>query len=627
MEVPRPEYPRPDFERSKWINLNGEWQFEIDVGKSGFEKGWNTGKGFSRKIIVPYPPESSLSGVEEKDFMESVWYRHFFDIPYKWLDGRVLLHFGAVDYETAVWLCGKQVGYHRGGYTPFTCDITDAVKAKDNELVVWAQDQCYGGLQPSGKQSHCLNSWGCFYTRVTGIWQTVWVESAPRTYIKAFRLTTDPYNGKVFLRVQIEKPTSEYTLGVKAYEKRRNVAEIEVSSARPVAEMLLSIPNPRTWSPEAPYLYDLTLQLTDSDGKVDKVNSYFGLREIRTIDNRILLNNETRFLRLVLDQGFYPDGIYTAPTDEDLKRDIEMSQAVGFDGAMLHQKVFEPRFLYWADRLGYLVVGEFGDWGANLAKSEARDAVIDEWFEVLQRDINHPCIIIWTPFNERIFNVKDPIPDFFRRMVSLTKLFDPTRPVIDTSGFTHVETDIYDVHDYEQKVNVFQSHYAELEKLAKTASSEPAYVDWRKRAANIQTGFPYVGQPFMPSIQDLRREERLISASVPYEGQPFMVSEYGGIWWHPEAKASGSWGYGDRPASVEELIARYKALTESLLFHPAISSFCYTQLYDIEQETNGIYTYDRRPKVDPKVIRAINKQEAAVEKIWKKSKVKLGENK
>lgn len=582
MEIPRPEQPRPDFERSDWINLNGEWQFEIDAGKSGFEKGWSIGKDFSQEIIVPFPPESSLSGINKKDFMESVWYRRFFDVPERWLDGRVLLHFGAVDYEARVYVNSRQVGHHVGGYTPFTCDISKVVKARDNELVVWAKDECRNGSQATGKQSHRLKSFSCLYTRVTGIWQTVWLESVPHVYIQSFRITTDPYNRKAFIRVHVVGQREKYDLSLTAHDGKDCVAEAKGSFYGSPAEIALIIPDSCMWSPEDPYLYNLGLQLTDNNGFVDAVKSYFGLREIRIVGNRILLNNESRFLRLVLDQGYYPDGIYTASSDEALKRDIEISKAMGFDGARLHQKVFEPRFLYWADRLGYLVTGEFPDWGMELSKSSARDALLDEWLKVLQRDFNHPCIIMWTPFNERVFRVGDPCAGFLQRMFRLTKLFDPTRPVIDASGYTHVETDIYDVHDYEQKIETFQSHYAEIE-----ASPEKA-LSWRT--------FPHVQQ------------------SVPYAGQPVMVSEYGGIWWHPEQAEKDSWGYGERPKSLEGLVDRYKALTEILLFNPAISSFCYTQLYDIEQETNGLYTYDRNPKVKPETMCRINRQKAAIEK-------------
>ncbi len=591
LSIPRPEHPRPDFERKKWINLNGEWQFEIDNSKSGLEKDWKSGKEFSRRIIVPFPPESPLSGVGEKDFMESVWYRRFFNVPDEWLEGRILLHFGAVDYKATVWVNGCKAGFHRGGYTPFTFDITDLMKSEDNELVVWAIDECRSGLQPTGKQSHRLRSYSCLYTRVTGIWQTVWLEKVPDQYIRYFRIIANPYNGSLFIETHVGggEANNKLVLSAHAYDGKSLVVEGESIFSGRVGHLYLSVPDPHPWSPEDPHLYRLVLKLSSGEKTRDEVNSYFGLREIRRFRNNILLNNQTRFLRLVLDQGYYPDGVYTAPSDEALKRDIELAKNMGFDGARLHQKVFEPRFLYWADKLGYLVAGEFPDWGVNLTDASAREALLDEWIETVRRDINHPCIIIWTPFNERSIRTNDEeTAEFIRRVTYITRIIDPTRLIIDCSGWTHVdeEIDLYDVHDYEQNVESFRSHYEALKGIdAKSISF------------------------------DLRSFLGVFMRNMPYRGQPFIVSEYGGTWWNPpDVESSNSWGYGKRPKTLEEFITRYRKLTESLLFNRAISGFCYTQLYDIEQETNGLYTYDRKPKVDPKIIWDINRQKAEIEK-------------
>ncbi|MEM1607200.1 MAG: glycoside hydrolase family 2 TIM barrel-domain containing protein [Candidatus Bathyarchaeia archaeon] len=585
LSIPRPEHPRPDFERKKWVNLNGEWQFEIDSAKSGLEKGWNHGKDFSRRIIVPFPPESVLSGIGEKDFMESVWYRRFFRIPDAWLDGRVLLHFGAVDYRATVWVNGRLTGSHRGGFSPFSFDITSMVNSGDNELIVWALDECRSRLQPTGKQSHRLKSYGCLYTRVTGIWQTVWLEAVPSQYIEHFKIIAEPNNGSVFIEFHIGGDEGGYTISAEIYDGGGLVAETQASLSKPVGRIYMRVPDVHLWSPEDPYLYRLLLKLTPKEGSTDEVHSYIGFREIRRSKNKILLNNQVRFLRLVLDQGYYPDGVYTAPSDDALRRDIEIAKDMGFDGARLHQKVFEPRFLYWADRLGYLVAGEFPDWGADLSNASARDALLDEWISVVRRDFNHPSIIIWTPFNERSIDFNDQeCVEFIRRVVHITKIIDPTRLVIDCSGWTHVskEIDIYDVHDYEQNPEVFRERYVDLSKKV----SEQL---------------------------DLRPHTNFLR-NMPYRGQPFIVSEYGGIWWNPfEVKPGESWGYGERPKTIEEYIARYKALTESLLSNGDVSGFCYTQLYDIEQETNGLYTFDRKPKVNPKVIWSINRQKARIE--------------
>ncbi|MCX8171246.1 MAG: hypothetical protein N3E47_04670 [Candidatus Bathyarchaeota archaeon] len=309
MNIPRPEHPRPDFERKTWINLNGEWQFEIDNAKSGLEKGWCSGKDFSRKIIVPFPPESTLSGIGEKDFMESVWYRRFFSFPDKWLDGRILLHFGAVDYKATVWVNGYLAGVHKGGYSPFTFDITELVKPGDNELVVWAQDDCRSRLQPTGKQSHRLKSYGCLYTRVTGIWQTVWLEATPRQYINYFKVVAEPSDGSVFMELEVKGDGGKYTISAEIYDEGKLVADAQTSLLKPLSHIHMNVSDVHLWSPEDPHLYKLLLKLTSEDGSVDEVSSYIGFREIRSSENKILLNNQVRFLRLVLDQGYYPDGV------------------------------------------------------------------------------------------------------------------------------------------------------------------------------------------------------------------------------------------------------------------------------------------------------------------------------
>ncbi len=330
----------------------------------------------------------------------------------------------------------------------------------------------------------------------------------------------------------------------------------------------------RAWSPTDPFLYDLELRLLEGRRVVDRVESYFGLRKVHLAPPAICLNNRPVFQRLVLDQGYYPDGIYTAPSDEALRRDIEIAKAAGFNGARLHQKVFEPRFLYWADRLGYLVWGEFGDWGLDYSHPEALETMLPQWLEVLERDCNHPAIVGWCPFNETNERQR---PELLRLIHGATKAIDPTRPAIDTSGYVHVETDVDDCHDYQQDPELLASHFG---------------------------AFAEGGPPWRNS-----------EADASHQGQPFFVSEYGGIWWNPGQADDKAWGYGERPGTEQEFLQRYRGLTEALLLHPRMCGFCYTQLYDIEQEVNGLYTYDRRAKFDPVVIRAINEQKAAIERL------------
>jgi beta-galactosidase/beta-glucuronidase len=558
--------------RSQWLNLNGVWEFELDPGLSGEERSLHLGKPLARTITVPFPPESELSGIGEKDFMPCVWYRRTFEIPQGWEGKRILLHFGAVDYETTVWVNGELAGHHRGGYSSFCFEITHLLKRGDNLVVVRAVDDTRSSLQPSGKQSTRFESHGCHYTRTTGIWQTVWLEPVSTAYLHSFKLYPDMDDGKITIHAKVDGDTGGCSLSAEAFALGERVGCARISADSHVV-LTVDLSERRLWEPGAPFLYDLELRLLKDGARTDLVKSYFGLRKIGIQGKKVLINNRPVFQRLVLDQGFYPDGIYTAPSDEALRRDIELSMAMGFNGARLHQKVFEPRFLYWADRLGYLVWGEYPDWGLDHAHPSALERMLPEWMEVLDRDFNHPSIVGWCPFNE---TPRSQNPELLRNIYRATKSSDPTRPVIDTSGYVHVETDIYDCHNYEQDPEKFASHFDDF-----------------KTGERPWNNFP--------------------QESAPYRGQPYFVSEYGGIWWNPGQAEEKSWGYGTRPKAEEEFLQRYRALTEILLFHPKMFGFCYTQLYDIEQEVNGLHTYDRRPKFEPELIRRINSQQAAIE--------------
>ncbi len=576
--IPRPEYPRPELVRTDWLNLNGEWDFALDLSDSGEERGLPRGQGFDRKILVPFAPESLLSGLGYKDFMAAVWYRKNLSIPAAWCGQRIILHFEAADYQTTVWINGKKVGEHFGGYTPFEFDLTEFCGQPETILVVRCRDNLRSHLQPAGKQSKRYDSYSCLYRRTTGIWQTVWLEPVPATYIRSYRVLPDADNGQAQLLVFLNNSPvgGELRLSVTGAGK---VVFREAKKAGPVVAFTVRIKNPVLWEIRKPYLYDFTLELKPaSAGQVpDRVQGYFGLRKIEARGEKIYFNNRPWFMRLVLDQGFYPDGIYTAPSDEALRRDVEISLAAGFDGARLHQRLFERRFLYWADRLGYAVWGEFADWGLDLSRPEALIIFEREWREALERDFNHPSLIGWCPFNEQWGN---NYPGVIESIFHLTKTLDPTRLVIEASGGYHlVVPDVFDSHNYEQRVEKFREDFQGL-------LSTPPRV--------FLNGDP--------------------ARNVPYRGQPYFVSEYGGIWWNPGQEDERAWGYGERPQTAEEFLQRYKDLTESLLFHPKIAGFCYTQLYDIEQEVNGLYTFDRKPKFDPGFFFKVNQQKAAIEK-------------
>lgn len=576
--LPRPEYPRPEFVRSEWLNLNGQWDFALDLSDSGEERGLPAGEGFDRKITVPFAPESPLSGIGFKDFMAAVWYKRSFTIPSSWQGRRIILNFEAADYQTTVWINGKKVGEHSGGYTPFSFDISDYLQSGENILVVRCRDDLRSGLQPSGKQSDQYHSYGCMYRRTTGIWQTVWLEPVAPLRIEGYRVYTDIDNNQALIKVFLNGSPAEGQITLAVTDKGKLVFK-DSRKASKVVSFEVRLKNPILWEIRKPYLYDfqLELRLDPAARPVDEVRGYFGLRKIEARGGKIYFNNRPLFMRLVLDQGFYPEGIYTAPSDEALRHDIEISQAAGFDGARLHQRVFERRFLYWADRLGYIVWGEFADWGLDLSQPRSLIIFQNQWLEALNRDFNHPSIIGWCPFNERW---GQNFPGVIESIFQLTKAVDPGRLVIDSSGGYHlVVPDVYDSHNYEQDVAKFKSAYDGL-------LQTPAKV--------FVNGDP--------------------KRHTPYQGQPYFVSEYGGIWWNPGQQDEKAWGYGERPRTSEEFLQRYKSLTEALLFNPGVAGFCYTQLYDIEQEVNGLYTFDRRPKFDPAFFFKVNQQPAAIEK-------------
>ena len=576
-ETPRPEHPRPDCQRPLWLNLNGPWQFEIDADNTGEERGLMSGHDLAQEILVPFCPESQLSGIAHTDFMGHVWYRRRFEAPENMRGERLLLHFGAVDWEAKVWLNGKLVGRHKGGYTPFWFDVTERVKDGPNELVLHARDDTRSGRQATGKQSHKKESYGCVYTRTTGIWQTVWLEAVGETWLREFAITPDLDGQRIIFQGWVEGPCAGRVLRLQAFDGHKLVAEEVVPAAWRSTLAVLNIPDPKPWEPGSPFLYDLKLTIERDGQTLDEVRSYFGMRKVHIEGNQFLINGQRIFQRLVLDQGFYPDGIYTAPTDEALKRDIELSMAAGFNGARLHEKVFEPRLLYWADRLGYLIWGEYPNWGVSLGNAAALTQMVVEWQEVLRRDRNHPSIIGWCPLNE---TGPDEGAAMAQQLLAVTQLVDPTRPFLDTSGYVHMYpgTDVYDCHNYDQNPESFRALF---------------------------TAFSLTGADAWNNRPDDERSK--------YRGQPYFVSEYGGTRLEVGDGEGDAWGYGGATKSVEEFLARYKALTDALMDNPNMFGFCYTQLTDIEQEQNGVYNYDRTPKYDPALLKAINCRPAAYE--------------
>lgn len=565
--LPRPEHPRPDRLRSEWMNLNGTWEFaETD---NSADQSFLGERDYPDKIVVPFCRESVLSGLGRTGFVKNVWYRRTFERPADWKSPRTLLHIGACDWRTWVWVNGRLSGEHTGGSAPLDFDVTDLLRPGTNTVIVRAFDDTRSGLQALGKQCDQLNSYSCFYTRTTGIWQTVWLEGVGASYLSDCRIEPDPEHTRFTIQTEVTGPSQGLTIRAVAYAGKKQVASAETPADWRNGRLVLNLSAKRLWSPKDPFLYTLRLTLARGNQVEDQLDTYAGLRSVTVRGTALLLNGKPIFQRLVLDQGFYPDGIWTAPSDAALKRDIDLSRAAGFNGARLHQKVFEPRFLYWADRMGYLVWGEFPNWGLNYTRAEVNLPVIQEWGEVVRRDRNHPSIIGWSPFNE---TPKEAVP-LQNAVVSLTRLLDPSRPVLDTSGWTHglPDAEVLDMHDYDQNPASFRARW--LDTFLARASLPVRY-----------------GGQHSPSI-------------------PFFVSEFGGIGW---ATGEG-WGYGNSPKTLQEFYTRYKGLTDALLDNPRMFGFCYTQLTDVEQERNGIYTYDRKPKFDMKRIQAVNARAAKFE--------------
>lgn len=589
--IPRAEYPRPQFERNAWINLNGEWTYSFDFGGSGLEREWFKSTGFDQKITVPFCPESKLSGVEYKDFINHMWYHRTISIPQDWANKQVLLNFGAVYYKSEIYIDGVFAARHFGGTSSFQVDITPYVKAgQTHNLVVYVESDVRSTHQPSGKQNLQFASYGCNYTRTTGIWQTVWMEAVHPEGLQSVQMIPDIDQQQLIIRPRFYKELGgklEVTL-----KDNGKVVSKETVAANSLSTIILPVKKMKTWSPENPFLYDVELRVIDKAGNVvDEVKSYAGMRKVHIEGKKIYLNNQPYYQRLVLDQGFYPDGIWTAPSDEALKKDIQLSMEAGFNGARLHQKVFEERFYYWADKLGYLTWGEASSWGMDCNDIETARNFITEWTEIVERDRNHPSILIWTPTNEEFWPDRVQYPRLMQDLYKLTKAIDPTRPFHGTSGGSHIATDIWTVHNYEQDP-------AKLKDLLYNDGKLMEASKWEIQLMPKNIGFnglKYTDQYTFPQYK---------------HDMPYLIDEFGGIKWNPsqqmESAQNTSWGYGEPPHSLEEFYARLEGLVNTVLsLSDHVWGYCYTQLTDVEQEQNGIYYYDRSPKFDMKRIHAI----------------------
>lgn len=577
-----PDYPRPLLRRKNWESLNGLWDFEMDP-----EHRWQQPSqvSWSQRILVPFAPETSRSGIGFDGFCRAFWYRRQFRarVP---ADERLLLHFEAVDYRATVWVNGKRTAQHDGGYTPFVCDISSLLKdAETQEIIVLAEDDPADLTKPRGKQDWQLKPHSIWYPRTSGIWRTVWLERVPRQYIRSLVWAPNRERWEIGMEVHIDAEQEQsLLLEVKLSSGAEVLAHdtYSVISCEVYRRVALSDPgiddfrNELLWSPEHPTLIDASLKLKDASGAtIDEVESYTALRSVGIQGNRFVLNGRPLRLQMVLDQGYWPDTGATPPNDDALRKDIELVKAMGFNGARKHQKLEDARYLYWADKLGLLVWEEMPS--AYRYTRSSIHQLVKEWMEVMERDLSHPCIVAWVPFNES-WGVPD-LPDsaaqrhYVQALYHLTKTIDSTRPVVGNDGWESVATDLIGVHDYDP---------------------DPARITARYGSHDAESHL-------------LTRERpggRLLILGEPsVAAHPLILSEFGGIALSGDEAAT--WGY-SRCATPEELRDRFRDLIAAVRASPFLAGYCYTQFTDTYQETNGLLHADRTPKISIEEIAEAN---------------------
>ncbi|MCM3440355.1 glycoside hydrolase family 2 protein [Metabacillus halosaccharovorans] len=586
----RQEYPRPQLVRGDWLNLNGEWDFEFDDQNIGLEEKWfKESAEYEQKINVPFAYQTKLSGINDSTFHDWVWYRREFTIPDSMNGKQIILHFGAVDYRAMVFINGNLVGSHEGGHTSFSFDITNYLQDGNQTLVVRVEDPSIDETIPRGKQYWIEKSAAIWYTRTTGIWQTVWIEAVNKTHIKKLRFTSDIDKGDITIDFEVAGDYINKKVEIDITFKDEVIANETIQIYENFVKRSINLYNRKifrtgfhhvgwNWSPENPNLFDVKIRVKEQEQVLDTISSYFGMRKIHTENGMVYLNNRPYYQKLVLDQGYWPEGLLTAPTDEDLKKDIELTKEMGFNGCRKHQKVEDPRFLYWADKLGFLVWGE-----CAASPSYSEDAVArltNEWIEIIERDYNHPCIVTWVPINESwgvpsICNNDQQI-HHSAAMYHLIHSLDTTRLVISNDGWELTKTDICAIHNYNhgqkdevEKYNEFRNSLRTTENLL---LSRPA-------------------------------GREIYTKGYHHSGEPILLTEFGGIGY--KVGYDSGWGY-TSVTNEEDFLADYERVMKAVYESSALHGYCYTQLTDVEQEINGLLTYDRKPKCDLQLLKKIN---------------------
>lgn len=557
--------------------MNGPWEFEFDDANSGLEQDWAGGsRKFSRTITVPFAFETKNSGIGDTSFHPWVWYRRSVTLPSSWQGKRVLLNFGAVDYRAWVWINGKAAGQHEGGNVGFRLDVTELWKSGVNVITVRAEDPPTDRFQPRGKQYWEKDSRGIFYTRTTGIWQSVWLEAAGTSYLEKVR-TTPSLDGSVRFDGRIARAKDGMALKATVRWGKSVVATAQTTAEGHRVSLSLRVADPRLWNVNQGNLYDVDFELVSGNQVLDKVASYYGYRQVTAENGRVFINGRPIYLKMVLDQGYWPESTITPPTEEAIQYDIRSMKEMGFNGARKHQKVEDPRFLYWADRMGFLVSGEAAN--AYLFDEDYAARFTRELIEIVERDYNHPSIVMWVPINESwgVSNPRSRQQQYhLKANYMLIKSLDPGRLVIDNDGWEHTDTtDLFGFHDYARTGELLYQKYKDAGKA---------------------------GEPF-PS-----NGRATLIPGYRYNGSPLFLSEFGGIAYIAPGSnvPKEAWGYSGVEPDQKAALARLRSLYEALARMPNITGICYTQLTDVEQEINGLLTYDRKPKFDAKALRELN---------------------
>ncbi|MFB9326168.1 glycoside hydrolase family 2 protein [Paenibacillus aurantiacus] len=576
------DYPRPQFVRDNWTNLNGAWNFGFDDENEGERKGWPSQFGGDRTINVPFTYETEASGIGETAHHPNVWYNRNVDIPAEATGKRVLLHFQAVDYIAKLWINGSYVGSHQGGYAAFNFDITPYIAFGEENQVTLKVEDSLDATQPRGKQRWVQDNFECFYVQTTGIWQTVWMEFVEPAHVDAVKITPDFDARSVRFDYQVNGDLTAADLRLETIIslKGKQVKKASLTIDRPWLQLNVDLVHEANgpwkhchWSPAHPNLYDVEFVLYRGEERIDHVYSYFGMRKISIEKGKVLLNNVPIYQRLILDQGYWPESHLTPPSEEALIADIDHILAMGYNGVRKHMKVEDARFLYWCDVKGLLV------WSEMAATFEFNDNAVqkftNEWMEIVRQQYNHPSIITWVPFNESwgVTNIRHDVrqQQFTESVYHLTKAFDPHRPVITNDGWEHTVSDILTLHDYVETKDEFLKRYANKGEIT---GNEKSFNHWKYAYAD----------------------------GYRYGGQPIIVSEFGGI----AFKSESGWGYGSQESSEEAFINRFRGIHEAIKATDYIVGYCYTQVTDVQQEVNGLLTEDRKPKVPLDIIRAIN---------------------